>query len=213
MEQWIEIPGGYFCERRHLYKNAVGTIVPSTTQVFSILGCNDFDGVPQDVLEWKREYGIACHSAVEYLVVGDLDWDSLDEAIVPAVVGIETFLEKLEYRHEAAEGRRIGKLFGMEFGLTSDLRGTVMYQGKRRHAIIDLKSGVKYSPTWAWQLGGYTSVQEKVNDGGWMGILCQFDKSGSVTPHYIDVPKAQREFQILLSAAILKLNAGLEKLG
>ena len=40
----VEIPGGYFDEKRHIYRNAKGTIVPSTTQVFSILGCNDFDG-------------------------------------------------------------------------------------------------------------------------------------------------------------------------
>ncbi len=208
----VEIPGGYFDEKKHLYRNSKGTIVPSTTQVFSILGCNDFDGVPVDVLEWKRNYGIAVHRAIEFLVAGDLDWDSLDEIIIPAVTGLEQKLKALQFKYEAAEEMRVHNLYGMEYGLTVDLRGTIVHQGKVRNAVIDLKSGVKFSPTWRWQLGGYTTAQEKVN-GGWMGVVLQFDKEGIVTPHYIDLIPAQREFQILLSGAILKLNAGLAKVG
>jgi len=208
----VEIPGGYFDEKRHIYRNAKGTIVPSTTQVFSILGCNDFDGVPADVLEWKRNYGIAVHRAIEFLVAGDLDWDSLDEAIIPAVTGLEMKLKAMQFKYEAAEEMRVHTLFGMQYGLTVDLRGTIVHQGKERQAVIDLKSGVKFSPTWRWQLGGYTVAQDKVN-GGWMGIVLQFDKLGEVHPHYIDLPPAQREFQTLLAASILKLNAGLAKLG
>lgn len=208
----VEIPGGYFDEKKHLYRNSKGTIVPSTTQVFSILSCNDFDGVPVDVLEWKRNYGIAVHRAIEFLVAGDLDWDSLDETIIPAVTGLEQKLKALQFKYEAAEEMKIHSLYGMEYGLTVDLRGTIVHQGKMRNAVIDLKSGVKFSPTWRWQLGGYTTAQEKVN-GGWMGVVLQFDKEGIVTPHYIDLIPAQREFQILLSGAILKLNAGLAKVG
>ena len=207
----IEIAGGYFDEERHLYRNSKGTIVPSTTQVFSVLGCNDFDGVPQDVLEWKRNYGIAVHRAVEFLVAGDLDWDSLDDAIIPAVTGLEQKLKGLQFKYEAAEEMRVHSLFGMEYGLTVDLRGTIEHQGKTRNAVIDLKSGVKFSPTWRWQIGGYTVAQEK--NGGWMGVVLQFDKEGTVHPHYIDLIPAQREFQILLAAANLKLNAGLAKVG
>lgn len=208
----VEIPGGYFDEKFHRYRNVKGTIVPSTTQVFSILDCNDFDGVPADVLEWKRNYGIAVHKAIEFLVAGDLDWDSLDEAIIPAVSGLEQKLKALQFKYEAAEEMRIHSLYGMEYGLTVDLRGTIVHQGKERKAVIDLKSGVKFSPTWRWQIGGYTGAQGKV-DGGWMGVVLQFSKEGIVNPHYIDLIPAQREFQILLSGAILKLNAGLAKLG
>jgi hypothetical protein len=207
-----EIPGGFFDEKKHLYRSERGTIVPSTTQVFSILGCNDFDGVPPDILEWKRNYGIAVHKAIELLVEGDLDWDSLDMAIIPAVTGIEQKLKAMQFKYEAAEEMKIHSLYGMEYGLTVDLRGTIVHQGKTRNAVIDLKSGVKFSPTWRWQIGGYTGAQEKV-DGGWMGVILQFDKLGEVHPHYIDLIPAQREFQTLLAASILKLNAGLAKLG
>src|ERR1019366_315802 len=102
----IEIPGGHFDEKRHIYRNTKGTIVPSTTQVFSILGCNDFEGVPPDVLEWKRIYGTAVHRAIEFLVAGDLDWDSLDEVIIPAVTGLEQKLKALQFKYEAAEEMR-----------------------------------------------------------------------------------------------------------
>jgi hypothetical protein len=211
--EWgVEIPGGSFREKDHAYFNEKHTRVPSTTQVFSILGCNDFDGVPPDILEWKRNYGIAVHKAIEFLVAGDLDWDSLDEMIIPAVSGLEQKLKALQFKYEAAEEMRIHSLYGMEYGLTVDLRGTIVHQGKERQAVIDLKSGVKFSPTWRWQLGGYTAAQDKKN-GGWMGVVLQFDKEGTVHPHYIDLIPAQREFQILLSGAILKLNAGLAKLG
>jgi hypothetical protein len=208
----LEILGGYFDEAKHIYRNAAGVIRPSTTQVFSVLGLNDFDGVPADVLEWKRNYGIAVHRAIEFLVAGDLDWDSLDDAIIPAVTGLEQKLKGLQFKFEAAEEMKVHSLFGMEYGLTVDLRGTIVHQGKERKAVIDLKSGVKFSPTWRWQLGGYTTAQNKV-DGGWMGVVLQFSKEGEVHPHYIDLIPAQREFQILLAAANLKLNAGLAKLG
>ncbi len=207
-----EITGGYFDSKRHIYRNTKGTIVPSTTQVFGILGCNDFDGVPADVLEWKRNYGIAVHKAIELLVQGDLDWDSVDEVIIPAITGLEQKLKAMQFKYEAAEEMRVHSLFGMEYGLTVDLKGTIVHQGKERQAVIDLKSGVKFSPTWRWQIGGYTTAQGKI-DGGWMGVILQFDKEGVVAPHYIDLIPAQREFQTLLAASILKLNAGLAKLG
>lgn len=208
----LEISGGFFDEAKHVYRKEDGVIVPSTTQVFSVLGCNDFEGVPQDVLEWKRNYGIAVHRAVELIVQDDLDWDSVDDIIVPALTGLELKLKAMQFKYEAAEERKIHSLFGMHYGLTTDLRGTIVHQNKERKVVIDLKSGVKFSPTWKWQLGGYTTAQNKV-DVGWMGVVLQFDKEGKVTPHYIELVSAQREFQILLAAANLKLNAGLAKVG
>jgi hypothetical protein len=204
----IAIPGGSFDGKNHLYRNSRGTIVPSVTQVFSILGCNNFDGISPEVLEWKRNYGVAVHKAIELLVQDDLDWDSLDDLIVPAVKGIEQKLKAMQFQYEAAEEVRIHSLYGMEYGLTIDLKGTIVYQGKVRHAIIDLKSGAQFTPTWRWQIGAYTVAQPKV-DGGWVGLVLQFDKDGQVNSHYIDLPPAQREYQILLAAAIIKLNNGL----
>jgi hypothetical protein len=205
-----QIPGGWFDEERHIYRDDSGMIVPATTQVFSILGMNEFEGVPEYLLEWKRNYGSAVHRAVHYMMDGDLDWDSLDEAIIPAVTGIQGFLKSLNFTCHAAEVSSINSICGMRYGLTVDLVGEIFYRGENRKAVVDLKSGVKASPTWKWQLGGYVAAQ---GSGQWLGVIAQFDKAGIVTPHYVDIFPAQREFQILLAAAILKLNNGLAKIG
>lgn len=212
MNYGIAIPGGFFDEERHLYRDARGTVVPSTTQVFSLLGLTDFSGVPEATLEWKRNFGIALHKAVELVAVNDLDWDSVDEQIKPALTGVDEYLKQIEYVQETTEQRMVHTHCGMSYGLTTDGTGTMMFQGKRRHVILDLKTGSKFSPTWAWQLGGYSLPQAKV-DGGWLGLILQVDVEGKTTGHYVDVVKAAREFQVLLSAAILKINAGLAKIG
>lgn len=206
------IPGGFFSEEQHLYRNEQGMIVPSTTQIFSILGMNDFSGVPEDVLEWKRRYGSALHASVEFLLSNDLNWDTVDEQIIPALTGIEMKLKEVGYEPITLEQPMVYTYNGMQYGLTSDGTGTMMYRGERRHVVIDYKTGAKFSPTWVWQVGSYGLPQPKVPKG-WMGLVLQVDKLGNVEPHYVDMYKAQKEWSILLAAGILKLNAGLAKVG
>jgi hypothetical protein len=214
MEKYgIEIPGGWFDEERHLYRNQHGTIVPSATQVFEINGLYNFDPVPEQTMRWKSGYGTAIHSAVSYLVVGDLDWDTVDKEIVVSVTAIETRLKEMQFELVATEEPRIASIYGMEYGMTSDLRGTIMYRGQRRSAIIDLKSGSKWVKYWDWQIGAYVWPQEKV-PLGWVGVVLQVDAAGGITPHHVkDVEAAKREFQILLASAILKINNGFAKIG
>lgn len=214
MADWgLAIPGGFFDEERHLYRNESGVIVPSTTQVFDVLGMSDFNNVNPDVLKWKQNFGIGLHRCTQYLVADDLDWDSVDDVLIAPVTGIETFLKRIEFQVEGCEEMRVHSLFGMFYGMTLDLRGTIVHHGVRRHVVIDLKTGVKVSPTWFWQVGSYIHPQAKV-ERGWMGIVMQVDLEGYVTPHYIkDVEAMKREFQILLAAANLKINAGMAKVG
>jgi len=209
----VPIDGGFFDEERHVYRCIDGIVRPSSTQVFDILGMNDFSGIAPEVMEWKRNYGGAVHAASHYLMQGDLDWDSLDEAIIPAVTGVEQFLKKHRYEPEAAEERKIRTLCGMKFGTTLDTRGTILYHDVRRPAIVDLKTGSKRSPTWDWQLGSYSVEQEK-KETAWIGLVIQTDIQGIVEPYWvIDLEKAKREFQHLLAASILKINAGLAQVG
>lgn len=207
----IEIPGGFFDEERHIYRDESGIPVLSSTQVFDALDCTDFSMVKPEVMEWKRVFGSAIHTGVEYLVAEDLDWDTLDEAILPAVTGVNGWLKKVEFVSEAVEERRVHSFCGMKYGMTLDHRGTMMFQGKRWRVIADLKTGSRFSKTWDWQLGSYIAPQEK---GAWIGVILQVDPDGTVTPYYLkDVEAAKREFQILLAAATLKVNAGLAKIG
>jgi hypothetical protein len=213
-DQWgIKIPGGYFDEAKHLYRNEQGTSVPSTTGVFDILGCADFSMIKPDVLEWKRLYGGGLHKGIELLAFQKLDWDSVDDILIPAITGIEQWLKAVKFEPVAAEERRIITLNSMQFGGSLDLRGSLLYKGVRRSAILDEKTGSKYSKTWEWQLGGYIGGAPKPESGSYVGVDLQVDMDGKVTPHWVpDTLKAQREFCILLAAANLKLNAGLAKI-
>lgn len=202
----IEIPGGFFHEEKHLYRNQDGLIVPSNTQVFEILGMNDFSRVAPDDLEWKRGYGNAVHRGIELNVWDKLDWDTCDEATIPAITGVEQFFKGLEYEPESTEECRIVTVSGMQYGMRLDHRGTCIYHGKRRPLVADVKTGTKASPTWKWQGGGY------VPNVTYLLLILQVDKLGRVTPHWIDAVKAQREFVILLAACNLKLNAGLAQI-
>lgn len=209
----IQIPGGWFDKEKHCYRDDAGMTVLSSTKVFDVLGISDFSMVNQENLEWKRGFGDAVHAGVEYLVTDDLDWDSLDEEVIPAITGLEMFLKKVEYQSEACEERRIHSLNGMRYGMTLDHKGSLMYQGVRRNAIVDIKTGAKFEQYWFWQIASYICAQPKVALG-WLGIVLQVSKDGNVKPHYIkDVEACKREFQCLLASAILKLNNGYSKLG
>jgi hypothetical protein len=208
----LKIEGGYFDEERHLYRDERGTPVLSVTQIFDCLGFSDFSSIAPDVLNWKREYGNGVHRAIELLVSKDLDWDSCDERIIPTVIGVEQRLEQMGYVSQACEERRIHNLFGMHYGGTLDHRGTCIHQGVERPCIIDIKTGSKESPSWKWQIAAYTVGLERPAKG-WLGIVLQVNADGRVVPHYYDVYTGLKEFQCLLSAAILKVNAGLVKFG
>lgn len=212
-ESWgAKIEGGYFSEALHRYRNEAGTIIPSATQVFELLGMSDFSMVKPEDLEWSRQYGDAVHKAMELNVTGDLDWDSVDDAIMAPVVGIETHLREMEFVLEASEEQRIAVINGMQYGMKLDLRGEITHQAKRRKAVIDLKTGSKFSKTWDWQEGAYLIPQPKV-PLGWIGVILQVNPNGEVTPHYVkDVEAAKREFMVLLAAAIVKLNNGFSRM-
>lgn len=208
-----KIEGGWYDDAKHLYRREDGAVVPSTTGVFDILGCNDFSMIKPEIVEWKRVYGSAVDRAVEFLVFRRLDWNSCDEVIIPAVTGIEQWLKAVQFEPLAAQERKVITLNGMEFGGTSDLRGTLIYKAVRRHAIIDVKTCSKVSGTWPWQLGGYIGGAPKLEGAGYVGVDLQVDKDGKVTPHWVlDTLKAQREFCILLASANLLLNAGMRKI-
>jgi hypothetical protein len=206
VSDWIAIEGGTFSEEKHLYKDETGLIVPSATQVFDILAMNDFSKVKEEDMEWKRGFGNAVHKGVELVVFDQLDWSTCSEEIIPAITGIESFLGELRYKPEKAEERKIVTLNGMKYGMTLDHRGTCWYHNVERKIVVDVKTGTKFSPTWRWQGGGY------VPSLTYLLLIAQVSKDGKVTPHWVEPIKAQREFGILLAAAMLKLNAGLAQI-
>lgn len=214
MPDWGDpIEGGFFRGGDfHEYRNTKGERIPSSTQIFDLLKCSDFSKVDPEDLAWKRQFGNALHRGVELLVFDKLDWESCDEEVVPGIVGIEEWLRKVEYIPEHVEERRIATVCGMHFGMTADHRGSLLYKGIRRPAILDLKTGSKASPTWNWQLGSYYLGSPKPTVGLYVGAVLQVNREGRVVPHWVDLIRAAREFQCLLATANLLLNAGLTAL-
>lgn len=214
MPDWGEkIPGGWFKEDGHIYRNEDGLIVLSPTKTFDVLGFSDFSKVNPEVVQWKRTYGNAVHAATQYMVADDLDWGSVDEAIYAPVKGIETRLKEMKFECEGSEEQCVVNLGGMYYGMKLDLRGTVEHHGRRRKAVIDLKTGSTFEKYWEWQEAAYIAAQPRVVSG-WLGIILQVDPAGDVTPHYVkDVPAAIREWQTLLASAIVKLNYGYASIG
>lgn len=206
------IPGGFFDEKKHLYRNERGTVVPSVTQVFDLLHMVDFSAIDPGVLEWKRQFGTSVHKAIELLVQNDLDWDSCDERAIPAIAGVEQAFKKLQFRSEVVEDSRIFSLFGMEYGGSCDHRGTCIYQGQERHCVIDLKTASKEEFYWKWQVSAYTVGLTK-GEKSWLGMVLKVDQDGNVKPFYYDVYAGLREFQTLLAACIIGINSGAYKVG
>jgi hypothetical protein len=205
------IDGGWYHHSLHCYRSESGAVIPSVTGVFDALGLSDFSAINPEVLEWKRQFGTAVHRGVELLVQGELDWDTVDEPILPAVTGVEQWLKTVEYQPIAQEEKKIININGMLVGGTLDHRGSLIYKGKRRPAIIDLKTGSKYSATWTWQVGGYSAGAPKLTNDVYVGVALQVDKDGKVTPFWVETAKARQEFAILLASANLAVNARLAK--
>ncbi len=211
-EAWGEkIESGWYDDAKHIYRGEDGAIKPSVTGVFDALGLSDFSMINPETLEWKRGFGSAVHRGVELLVFGKLDWDSCPDEIIPAIVGVESWLKAVQYEPIAAEEKKIITLNGMQIGGTLDHRGTLLYKGKRRPCILDLKTGSRASKTWTWQVGGYSAGAPKLHGDVYVGCALQVGKDGDTNPIWVDTLKAKQEFIILLAAANLAANAGLVK--
>jgi hypothetical protein len=211
-ELWGEkIDGGFYLEATHCYRDSSGVVIPSVTGVFDALGLSDFSMIDPAVLEWKRGFGSAVHKGIELLTQGKLDWDTCPDEIIPAIVGVESWLREVKYEPLAAEEKKIIVLNGMKIGGTLDHRGSLIYKGVRRSCILDVKTGSKYSPTWPWQVGAYSGGAPKLEGAVYVGAALQVNKDGLAKPFWVDTLKAKQEFVILLAAANLAANAKLIK--
>ena len=97
-----------------------GTVVPSVTQVIDEQ-LNDWTGVPLDALEAARVFGSHVHEACHLLVRGELDWASLDPALVPYLEGAQNFLDQSGITIIASELALASPT--LRFAGTTDLRG------------------------------------------------------------------------------------------
>lgn len=209
----IDIPGGYYVDEGHKYLDDKSLRIPSTTQVLSLLGFVNYDHIREEVLARKSQLGVAVHAALEYLLEGSLDWNSVDETALPYVVGAEAWLKEQNFISLEREVRGICEINGMKFGYQFDNRGTMIYKGRLRHVILDYKTTVASSPTWKWQLAAYSLAAQKLPIGErYLRCILQLKADGTFKPYYYEDRNDELSFQYMLYTVILGLNNGLYSL-
>lgn len=112
-----------------------GIEYPSVTQVLKAAGLCNFDKVPAELLERAIAFGNAVHKAIELKCKGTLDFDSVDEAIVPYLEAWDDFVTKYKYVPHLYEQRRVNH--ALRIGYTIDNVG----EFPSGSGLVDVKTG------------------------------------------------------------------------
>jgi ATP-dependent exoDNAse (exonuclease V) beta subunit len=136
----------------------------------------DFSKIPPSILERKRQIGTATHRAIELLLQGRLDRDSLDPAVLPYFLAAEAWLVERKPFVVACEEAVADK--SRRIKGTLDLR--VRLDGE--HLIVDFKTTAPKSArepihqSAFIQAEGYAELQGEVEV---LGLVVLLQKDGS----------------------------------
>ena len=117
----------------HEYRYA-GRVVPSVTQVLSILSASDFTYVDQELLEAARNRGKHVHAAIDLDNRGELDEESLDPQLLPYLTQWRAFVRDTGFNVTASEQRVYHPT--LRYAGTID---TGIWQDA--HWVLDIKTG------------------------------------------------------------------------
>lgn len=145
-----------FDKEAHTYTLG-GVRVPSVTQVLAPL--NDYSMVPPDVLERARVFGQHVHEACDLFNRDELDWSSLDVALVPYVEAWKKFIDDSGAVVIASECRVYHKTLG--YAGSPDV---VLAWGKRI-ALPDIKATAIVPPTVGPQTAAYAKAYQSMHGG------------------------------------------------
>jgi hypothetical protein len=174
----------------------------------------NYEFIKKEVLERKSAIGVAVHAAVQYLCEGCLDWNTVADEAMPYVVAAETWINEQGFKSEQQEGQGICVLpGGAAYGYMFDHLGTMLYKGRQRNVIMDLKTTVAISVTCKWQTAAYALAAPKLPAGErYLRCILQVKADGSFRPHYYEDRTDEASWQFLLFTAILGINEGLYEL-
>jgi len=128
-----------------------GKVVPGVTEVLKDAGFIDYSKIPESIREFALQRGSYVHLACAMLVRGELDWDTVDEQILPYVRAFEAFLSDTGFKAVLVEKPLCSELWG--YCGTLDLFG----ERNEKQWLIDIKSGVV--PDWCClQLAAYEEL-------------------------------------------------------
>ncbi|MBP8177087.1 MAG: hypothetical protein KAX77_04910, partial [Xanthomonadales bacterium] len=135
----------------HTYRIG-GVRVPSVTQVCKVASGNEYAQIPRDVLERKRAIGVALHYAIWLDNLGELDTDTIDQAVAPYFAAWKEFVARTGFETRIGECQLGSQRFG--YAGTSDLYG-LTYGAPW---LIDVKSVAVLSPVTAIQTAAYLEL-------------------------------------------------------
>lgn len=128
-------------------------VVPSVTQILSPF--KNFDGIPEHVLENKRQIGTAVHLACELDVLGQLDEDTVHPIVAGYLAGFRSW--------RAQGGFRIVETESYVYHPTLRYAGQLDLIGERieqhDHWLIDIKTAATHTPIWRLQTAGYAACR------------------------------------------------------
>lgn len=123
-------PSLVYDDATHTYR-VDGVVVPSVTQVLARAGLTDFSHLPDRVRERALNRGRRVHQAAHFMLEGDLDWATVDEAERGYVESCAGFLKIAELVVLHAEARLYHP--GIRVAGTTDALG--VWRGER--AVVD----------------------------------------------------------------------------
>lgn len=150
-------PAFSFDAKTHTYREG-DRIIPSVTQTLEGLGLIDFDNIPGETLEAKRELGDSVHKACHYLDQDDFDYSTMQPEWAPYIDAYLLFCEEIGFTPdpEWVEKSGVFTFNGMKFGYTIDRVGTI--STIKQKVVVELKCAYKAEPSWKLQTAAYEMV-------------------------------------------------------
>ena len=154
-----------FDEETHVYR-VEGAYCLATSDVISLAGLSDYDGVPLANLERARWRGTQLHKAIHYYEEGDLDLEDVDGEIKPCFENYLRWKEKTGFTPiPPFEKALVYEHLDIHIGCHIDLRGYIPGHGL---FVLDAKtsypnSGQAKKQThlrWRMQLQSYKEATE-----------------------------------------------------
>ena len=121
----------------HIYTFG-GMVVPSITQILTAEGFVDTSHYD----EWSRDKGSMVHLACHYELTGELDYDTVDNEIVPYLTAFSKFIRESGFKVERSEVPAINKTYG--YAGTPDLIGCFPKPTAARRVVLELNKEGKY---------------------------------------------------------------------
>lgn len=181
------LPEVSFDEVKHKY-TCEGLTLPSVTQILTAVGLPDLSAIPAVTLQWKAELGTMVHLATELDDQNELDYNSLDDRIIP-------YLEAYR-RFKSESGFKIIDIEKMVFDPALKYAGKLdrfgILNGKR--SLLDIKTGVFDSLSVGPQTAAYARAYTDLKCNRY---TLQLKDNGNYKLHKLN---NDNDFNIFLSA-------------